>query len=117
MDNDVKVSSNGNGVGVSPEANAPDDSHLIVIVSQECYDTVKEIAERASGRGLQDGFQFWLERLACQHAKVQENLWNKADDGSMFARAQKGNTQAKLAVLASLGLKGEAAQKFLASIK
>ena len=116
MDNDVKVSSNGNGV-VAGQTPASDDSHLIIIISQETYAIVNEVAERAGGRGLQDGFQFWLERLACQHAKVQENLWNKADDGSMFARAQKGNTQAKLAVLASLGLKGEAAQKFLASIK
>lgn len=115
--------SKDNGTAVVVEVAKPevsqelDNSHLLVEISQECYDAVKAIAERASGRGLQDGFEFWLCRLAQQHAKVQENLWDKADDSSIFTRAQKGNTQAKLAVLASLGIKGDAAKQMLATLK
>ena len=105
---------NGTAVAVVTEV---DNSHLIVEISQQCYDEVNAIRERASSRGLQDGFDYWLCSLAMKHAKVQENLWNKADDISIFTRAQKGNTQAKMAVLASLGIKGDAAKAFLANIK
>ena len=115
--------SNNNGSGVAVDVATqtaqaePDNSHLIVEITQECYDAIQATRERASGRGLQDGFEYWLCRLAVQHAKVQENLWDKADDSSIFSRAQKGNTQAKIAVLASLGIKGDAAKQFLATLK
>jgi hypothetical protein len=93
------------------------EEHLVVVITQETYDAIRAIADTASERGLQDGFEYWLQRLAVQHAKVQENLWKKADDTSIFARAQKGNTQARVAVLASLGIKGDDVQKFLKSLK
>ncbi len=96
------------------EAIAEDTSHLIVEIDQETYDVVNEIAGDAGARGMQDGFEFWLCRLARQHAKVQENLWRRSDDTSMFVRAQRGNKQAARSVLKSLGLDDKAIDNLIA---
>ncbi len=93
---------------------APDTSYLIVEIDQDTYDVVTAIAEDAGTRGMQDGFEFWLCRLARQHAKVQENLWRRSDDTSMFVRAQRGNKQATRSVLKSLGLDDKAIDNLIA---
>lgn len=109
------MSTNGQ-VSIAVEE-AKDNSYLLVELDQETYDVVAAIAETAGARGMQDGFTFWLCRLAKQHAKVQENLWRKADDTSMFVRAQHGNTQAMIAVLASIGVKGDKASELLSQLR
>jgi hypothetical protein len=97
----------------------PDTSHLIVEITQECYDEVKGIVERATERGLDSRFENWLCRLAIQHVKVQEKLWDNSDDASILKRAKAGNKQAQLAILATIGLKldAEKMQAFFASMK
>ena len=85
-------------------------------ISEECYNTLMEIVNEADSRGLNSSAQFWLERLTKQHAKVQANLWKKADDVSIFTQAQRGSRQAQVALLASLGIKGDKAQELLKNI-
>jgi hypothetical protein len=85
-------------------------------ISEECYANLMEMVSEAESRGLNTSAQFWLESQALKHFKVTQNLWKKADDTSMFTRAQRGNVTAKLAVLASLGVKGEEAKKLLGKL-
>lgn len=101
------------------ESNTPDTSHLIVEISQECYDEVAAIVERATERGLDSSFSNWLNRLAIQHAKVQEKLWDNSDDSSILKRAKSGNRQAQVAILHTIGLKLSAEQmkSFFATMK
>lgn len=113
----VIAKTNGEVPILSTMPQTDNDAHLIVEIDQETYDAVSAIATDAGARGMQDGFDFWLCRLAKQHAKVQENLWLRADNGSMFTRAQRGNAQAKRAVLKSLGLDDRAIENFLAQQK
>lgn len=86
-------------------------------ISEECYNILRETVDDADARGLNSSMQFWLERFVKQHSKVQANLWKKADDQSIFSQAQRGSNQAKLAVLASLGIKGDAATELLKRVK
>lgn len=86
-------------------------------LSEETIAILMETTSEADGRGLNSSMQFWAERFIKQHAKVQANLWKVADDKSIFANAQRGSQSAKLAVLASLGIKGDAATQLLKGIK
>jgi len=82
-----KVSGNG-------EALRGDDSHLQIILSQEAYDAVQEVVERATERGLDSGFDFWLTQCAKAGAQSKLRTWNDRDVVTLFAQAQKGNSKA-----------------------
>jgi len=85
-------------------------------ISVEAYKILMEVVDEADSRGLNSSAQFWLERLTRQHAKVTMGLWKKADDVSIFTQAQRGSKSAQVALLASLGIKGEDAKELLKKI-
>jgi hypothetical protein len=86
------------------EVTPASSDHLIVEVSQDTYDVVMGIVQRAEQRSSEArGFQFWLERLASQHAQVQHNLWDKADMQVLLKAASNQNF--------TLAVRRDAAQK------
>jgi hypothetical protein len=93
-----------------------DDSYLQVTLSQEVYDAVKDIAERADGRGLNSSFDYWLSTLITKHAKVVHNTWDQNDITSMAKLALAGNNQARRAMGKSLGLQDSQIDAFIAML-
>lgn len=93
------------------------EEHLVVKISQETYDEVSNIVLMAEDRQLSSSFEYWLAALATKHAKVQEKLWNNADDAATLKRAKGGNLQAKIAMLVSLGLTTEKATEIATAKK
>ena len=96
-----------------------DKSHLIIEITQECYDEVENIVARATERGLDTSFEGWVCRLTIQHAKVQNKLWDNSDDSSLLKRAKQGHRPSQIAIISSLGLKlsDEQVKSFFATMK
>ncbi len=65
-----------------------DDSHLIVVLSQETYDEVMEVVNRASERGLVDTFDYWLAQSVKTGAQAKLRTWNDRDIVTLFNTAQ-----------------------------
>ena len=93
------------------------EEHLVVKISQETYDEVSNIVLMAEDRQLSSSFEYWLNTTSTKHCKVQEKLWNNADDAATLKRAKGGNLQAKIAMLISLGLTTEEATKIATAKK
>jgi len=94
-----------------------DDSHLTVRISQACYDAVMKVVETASARGLEDSFEFWLSRLARQHANVQMKLWARSDAATAVSRAKAGDSDATVKVLTDIGIPADIARELLKAVK
>lgn len=92
---------------VGSEEQTVDNTHLLFEISQETYDVLQEFVERAESRGLNTDATYWLESMACKHMKVQNDLWDRADDAATLKRAQNGNRQSIRTVLSTLGIKDE----------
>lgn len=93
---------NGNGIGVAVRVatkeeleNAHgDDSHLQVIISQETYDAIQEVVERATARGLESSFDYWLEKCAISGAQAKTRTWDDRDVVTLMTQAKRGNASA-----------------------
>lgn len=99
------MSDNGSGVktvvsvsernALDEYANAHgDDSHLQVIISQEAYDAIQEVVERATARGLESSFDYWLEKCAISGAQAKTRTWDDRDVVTLMTQAKRGNAGA-----------------------
>ena len=113
------MSQNGNTVVVADKAKAaeivaavkvdapsPDDSHLVVMLTQTSYDALREVVERATDRGLDSGFEHWLADAIKTGTQARLRTWNDRDVVSLYKQAANGNAvaKAKLAKLLKMNL-------------
>jgi hypothetical protein len=87
----------------------PDTSYLVFKISQDTYDNLQDLVLRAEERGLNTDATYWLENMFNKHAKVQNGLWDKADDVETYNQAVKGNTKSLRALLGKLGANSDTA--------
>jgi hypothetical protein len=79
------------------DVNAPkDESHLIVQLSQQSYDAIREVVERATDRGLESSFEHWLNDAVKTGATARLRTWNDRDIVTLFKQASAGNDKAKI---------------------
>jgi len=103
---------------VSTDSQTEDTSHLLFEISQDTYETLQDLVARAEERGLNTDATFWLENMFNKHAKVQCDLWDRADDATTLKQAQKGNSKSIKALLGSLGARDEdLVNKLIAQIR
>ena len=85
----VKANGNGSSDAVREFNHARgDDSHLQVIITQETYDAIQGVVTRATERGLNDGFEYWLEQCAKTGAQSKLRTWNDRDIVTLMNQAQ-----------------------------
>jgi len=88
-----------NGVAVvptpSPVVESKDDSHLIIVLTQASYDSIKEVVDRATARGLDSGFDHWLNDSIKTGTVARLRTWNDRDYVTLFKQAAAGNVVAK----------------------
>ena len=72
-----------------------DESHLIVQLTQASYDAIREVVERATDRGLDSGFDHWLNDAIKTGTQARLRTWNDRDVVTLFKQASTGNAKAK----------------------
>lgn len=94
------MSVNGNGIKATfveqehERITGQSDEHLCIIISQETYDAVMEVVDRATARGLESSFDYWLGKCAESGAQAKIRTWDDRDVVSLMAQARKGNATA-----------------------
>ena len=90
------MSQNGNAVVTEkPVVDANADAHLVVLLSQESYDAIKEVVDRATERGLESSFDYWLKDAIKSGSTGRLRTWNDRDVVTLFKQASAGNDKAK----------------------
>ena len=90
------MSQNGNAVVTEkPVVDANADTHLVVLLSQESYDAIKEVVDRATERGLESSFDYWLKDAIKSGSTGRLRTWNDRDVVTLFKQASAGNDKAK----------------------
>ena len=87
-----------NGVAVvptSPVVEQKDESHLIIQLTQASYDALRDVVERATARGLDSGFDHWLNDAIKTGTTARLRTWNDRDYVTLFKQATAGNATAK----------------------
>jgi hypothetical protein len=72
-----------------------DDSHLVIMLTQASYDSIKEVVDRATARGLDSGFEHWLNDAIKTGTTARLRTWNDRDYVTLFKSAAAGNATAK----------------------
>lgn len=80
---------------LAKDANAVDDAHLVVILSEESYKAIREVVERATARGLDSSFEHWLNDAIKTGTTARLRTWNDRDYVTLFKQAAGGNAMAK----------------------
>jgi len=90
------MTQNGNAVAVvEPKVDTDASAHLIVELSQESYDAIKEVVDRATERGLESSFDYWLKDAIKSGSTGRLRTWNDRDVVTLFKQASAGNATAK----------------------
>jgi hypothetical protein len=92
-----------NAVAVQPKVDATakqsvevkDDSYLFVQLTQASYDSIKEVVDRATDRGLESSFDHWLNDAIKAGTQARLRTWNDRDVVTLFKQASQGNDKAK----------------------
>jgi predicted ATPase len=95
-------------------AQAPesDNTHLIVELTQESYDVIKDVVDRATARGLDSTFDHWLNDAIKTGARARVRTWDDRDYVTLFKQATSPNAiianaaKAKLAKLLKMDVGG-----------
>ena len=77
------------------DASDKDTTHLLVELSQESYDAIKEVVDRATERGLESSFDYWLKDAIKAGSTGRLRTWNDRDVVTLFKQASAGNDKAK----------------------
>lgn len=95
------MSQNGSGVAVQPSVEK-DESHLIVILTQESYNVIQDVMREAPSGSQGHSMDWWIESLLRAGANAKLNTWrqrDRAQDGikavELLRRAQAGDVAAK----------------------
>jgi hypothetical protein len=68
-----------------------DNSHLIVELTQESYDVIKDVVDRATARGLDSTFEHWLNDAIKTGARARTRTWDDRDYVTLFKQATSPN--------------------------
>jgi hypothetical protein len=91
------MSQNGNAVATQEPvvdanaANAKDESHLIVQLTQESYDAIKDVVDRATARGLDSTFDHWLNDAVKTGTRARTRTWDDRDYVTLFKQCASTN--------------------------
>jgi hypothetical protein len=89
-----------------------DNSHLIVELTQESYDVIKDVVDRATARGLDSTFEHWLNDAIKTGARARTRTWDDRDYVTLFKQATSPNAiianaaKAKLAKMLQMNIAG-----------
>jgi len=81
--------------GTSVVIETKDETHLIIQLTQASYDAIREVVERATARGLDSGFEHWLNDAIKTGTTARLRTWNDRDYVTLFKQAASGNAIAK----------------------
>jgi hypothetical protein len=90
----------------------PDTTHLIVELTQESYDVIKDVVDRATARGLDSTFEHWLNDAIKTGARARTRTWDDRDYVTLFKQATSPNAiianaaKAKLAKMLQMNIAG-----------
>jgi hypothetical protein len=80
----------GNGVATEGK----DESHLLVVLTQQSYDAIKNVVDLATERGLESSFDHWLNDAIKGGCNARTRTWTDRDKVSLLNDAAKGNAKA-----------------------
>ena len=82
-------------VSTKQDANAAiDDSHLVVMLSEESYKMLREVVDRATARGLDSSFDHWLADAIKSGTTARLRTWDDRDGTRLLKQAVSGNANA-----------------------